>query len=107
MGLVELAFALMSGITLSGLTGTLMELATGKPVSFSEPYLSSRRMVRSFLAAALAGPMMLANDALNARRANTISRGYFAFCAGTSIVWAGALGTAAIGVAARLLVPVS
>lgn len=101
---VELAFALMCGITLSGLAGTLLELVTGRPLSFSEPYLSPRRLVRSFLAAACAGPMMLANDALTARRAGDISIGYFAFCAATSLIWAVALGITVIGIAARLLV---
>jgi hypothetical protein len=100
-----IAFALIAGITLSGLTGTLLELVTGQPVSFREPYLSPRRIVRSLLAAALAGPMMLANDALAARRDGAISGAYFAFCAGTSLVWAAALGTATVGVAARLLAP--
>lgn len=104
MGTFEIAFALMCGITLSGIAGSLLELATGKPPSFSEPYLSSRRLVRSFLAAALAGPVMLANDALAARRSGDISRIYFAFCAGTSLTWAAALGTATIGVATHLAV---
>ena len=103
MGVVpEIAFALMAGITVSGIFGSLMELATGRTLSFSEPYVSSRRILRSIAAAACAGPMMLANDAIFARRQGAISALYLGFCVCTALVWATALGIVAIGLAGRL-----
>lgn len=102
MSVSDLAFALMSGLTVSGMAGSLMELVAGRPISFSEPYFSSRRVVRSFVSAALAGPMMLANDAIFARREGAISRSYLGFCALTALVWAGALGIVVVSLATRL-----
>ncbi|MFI0849404.1 DUF6949 family protein [Mesorhizobium sp. IMUNJ 23232] len=101
-GVAEMAFALMAGITVSGIVGSLMELATGRALSFSEPYFSSRRILRSIASAACAGPMMLANDAIFARRQGAISTLYLGFCVGTALVWATALGIVAIGLAGRL-----
>ena len=103
MGVVpEIAFALMAGVTVSGILGSLMELTTGWMLSFSEPYFSSRRILRSIVSAACAGPMMLANDAIVARRQGAISVLYLGFCVCTALVWATALGIVAIGLAGRL-----
>ncbi|MEQ1954364.1 DUF6949 family protein [Mesorhizobium yinganensis] len=101
-GIMEMAFALMAGVTVSGIAGSLMELATGRTLSFSEPYVSPRRILRSIVSAVCAGPMMLANDALFARRQKAISGLYLGFCVCTALVWAIALGIVAIGLAARL-----
>lgn len=96
------AFALMCGLTVSGILGSLLELFTGRPLSFSEPYFSPRCIVRSAASAACAGPMMLANDAIRARRVGHISPLYLAFCVATALVWATALGIVVLSLAARV-----
>lgn len=96
------AFALMCGLTVSGILGSLLELFTGRPLSFSEPYVSPRRIVRSAVSAACAGPMMLANDAIRARRDGVISTPYLGFCVATALVWATALGIVVLTLATKV-----
>ena len=98
---VEVTFAFLVGLTISGMTASSMELATGSPVSFSGLRISTRWPARAVLASAAAGPLMLANDALEARRSGRISAAYVGLCTLTALAWATALGTAAVGLAAR------
>jgi hypothetical protein len=60
----QLLFAFLVGLTLAGLSGSAMELAFGRPVSLRMPFVSSERVLRSIGATLLAGPFMLANEAL-------------------------------------------
>ncbi len=99
----ELAFAVMSGITVSGLLGSVMELAIGKPLSFGEQIGSRTRFLTFALSMVVAGPMMLTNDAMQARRDGKISQLYLGFCGLTALVWAGALGIIAVGLIVRVL----
>ncbi len=70
MGLLELVlFAFAVGLTACGLAGSAMELVAGRRLAFAEPYVSPAHVLRSLAATACAGPFMLANDALDARRA--------------------------------------
>lgn len=91
-GIGFLAFAFSVGLTAGGLAGTAMEAATGRPLAFAEPYVSARHLVRSLAAVAVAGPFMLANDALAARRGRRISLAALAGCGATALAWALALG---------------
>lgn len=104
---VEVTFAFLVGLTISGMTASSMELSSGSPVSFKGPYISIRRPVQSFLASAAAGPLMLANDALDARRSGRISTIRLALCTVAALAWATVLGTAAVGLAARALASLS
>jgi hypothetical protein len=99
----ELAFAVMSGITVSGLLGSVMEVAIGKPVSFGDRIGSRTQFLTFALSMVVAGPMMLANDAIRARREGRISQLYLGFCGLTALVWAGALGIVAVGLIVRIL----
>ncbi|MBL8583270.1 MAG: hypothetical protein JNL61_13735 [Rhizobiaceae bacterium] len=95
------AFALMVGITVAGLAGTILELAARRPVSFAEPFLSRARPLRSLFAAMLAGPLMLGNDALDAWRRSRISAWQLASSATVAFAWALATGIAVLGAVAR------
>ena len=89
---IQIAFAVASGVTVSGLLGSAMELAIGKPVSFGQQTRSRVQFLAFMLATIVAGPMMLANDALRARRDGRISPLYLGFCGLSALVWCGALG---------------
>jgi hypothetical protein len=93
----EFVFAILCGVTVSGLLGSFVEFALGRPVSFAEPVGSPMRLLGFALSTVFVGPMMLTNDAIRARREGAISTMYLGFCAITALVWAGALGVAAVG----------
>lgn len=102
MGHVELfAFALFTGITVCGMAGTVFEMIAERPVSFAEPFVSRRALTRSLTATLLAGPMMLANDALTARRRRDISFAMLLSCCGTALCWSLAIGIVILELAAR------
>ena len=101
--LVSTAFAFLAGLTACGLVGTTMELACGRRLAFAEPYISHRHVVRSLAAATFAGPFMLVNDALTARRERRISLLGLLSCLCTSMLWALALGVSLMGVVFVLL----
>lgn len=92
-------FAFPVGLTVCGLAGSAMELAAGRRLAFVEPYVSPRHVVRSLAATAFAGPFMLANDALEARRERRISALALASCAFTAVLWTQALGIVTVAVA--------
>lgn len=58
------AFAFLVGLTVAGLCGSLMQIATGRTVGFIAPYVSHDWLARSLLATLAAGPIMLGNEAL-------------------------------------------
>jgi len=93
MSAIELlAFALFTGITVCGVAGSLLEMIAEQQLSFSEPFLSRTHVPWTVLATVTAGPMMLANDALNARRSGRISPLLLCSCACTALLWALAMG---------------
>jgi hypothetical protein len=105
--LVEISFAFLVGLTISGMTASSMELATGCPISFKGPYISIQRPAQSLLASAAAGPLMLANDALEAYRGGRVSAAGLAACTVAALAWSTAIGTAVVGLAARAMVSLS
>jgi hypothetical protein len=98
-----LAFAFLVGVTVCGLSGTLLELLASRPLRFGEPFLSRQKPLRSLAATALAGPLMLANDALFAFRASRISIAGLASSAVIAAAWALATGVVVLDVAAWAL----
>jgi hypothetical protein len=66
------AFAFLAGLTVAGVSGSIMELAWGARLSLGEPFLDRRRVALSMCASAAAGPFMLVNDALCAREERRI-----------------------------------
>ncbi|MBZ9852165.1 hypothetical protein LB566_00010 [Mesorhizobium sp. CA13] len=100
MGPVELtAFAFLVGLTACGLVGSAMELVAGRKVAFTEPYVSSAHVLRSLAATACAGPFMLLNDALDARREGRISSVALVSCGCTAVAWMLALGIVLVAIA--------
>ena len=103
MGSVELfAFALFTGITVCGVAGSILEMIAAQPLSFTEPFVSRDHVGWSLTATLLAGPMMLANDAVNARRAGRISTAVLGSCGCTALVWSLAIGVVSLELAARM-----
>ena len=100
--LASIAFAFLTGLTACGLAGTAMELVCGRRLAFAEPYIAADHPVRSLVAAAIAGPFMLINDALSARRAGRISRLGLLSCFYTSVLWILALGGTVAGAISML-----
>lgn len=92
-------FAFVVGLTVCGLTGSTMELVSGRKVAFAEPYVSSTHVLRSLAATAGAGPFMLVNDALDARREKRISTMALLSCGCTAIAWSLALGIVVLAIA--------
>ena len=101
---VELAaFAFLVGITVAGLSGSVMELITGCQLSFRSPYVSAEHIGRSLRNSVLAGPLMLANEAITARRAGEVSLGGLACCAVAAILWASATGVLVLELVGRVV----
>jgi hypothetical protein len=100
MGPLELTlFAFLVGLTACGLAGSAMELVSGRKVAFAEPYVSPSHVLRSLLATACAGPFMLVNDAIDARRERRISTLALMSCGCTAIAWVLALGVVVLAIA--------
>ena len=95
--LVLYAFAV--GLTACGLVGSAMELLSGRRLAFAEPYVSPVHILRSLAATACAGPFMLTNEALAARREGRIGMMALLSCGCTAIAWALALGVVLIAIA--------
>ena len=66
------AFALLTGLTVSGLAGSAIEIIAGARLSLGEPFLSEGNISRSLVLVLLAGPYMVANDAILATRERRI-----------------------------------
>ncbi|TPN29030.1 hypothetical protein FKO01_19895 [Mesorhizobium sp. B2-3-3] len=100
MGQIDLTlFAFVVGLTACGLTGSAIELVSGRKVAFAEPYVSPSHVLRSLAVTAGAGPFMLVNDALDARRENRISTMALLSCGCTAIAWTLALGIVLLAIA--------
>jgi hypothetical protein len=66
------AFVFLAGLTASGLAGTAIETIVGKRLSLGEPFVSEENVSRSLVLVLLAGPYMVANDAMRANRERRI-----------------------------------
>ena len=95
------AFAFLAGLTLCGVLGSLMELATGRRLSFTDPFVSPRYVLRSLACTMAAGPLMLVNDALDAWRSDGVSTAMLVSCAVSSAAWLLATGIVALDLASR------
>lgn len=102
-----LLFALMAGLTVTGIAASVMEFFALRTVSFDEPFVSSTRIVRSLAATAAAGPFMLFNDALAARREGRISPIALVSCACASCTWAMATGIVVVSLASYATAPLT
>ncbi len=92
-------YAFAVGLTACGLAGSAMELISGRRLAFAEPYVSPAFILRSLAATACAGPFMLANEALAARREGRIGTMALLSCGCTAITWALALGVVLLAIA--------
>ncbi|TIO10528.1 hypothetical protein [Mesorhizobium sp.] len=102
MGPVEhTLFAFMFGLTACGLVGSAMELISGRRLAFVEPYVSPAHILRSLVATACAGPLMFANEALDAWRQGRISAPALISCGCTATIWALVLGVALLDIASK------
>lgn len=99
--LQALCFAFMSGLTLSGIAGSVMQIMTGRRLSFAEPYVSSRHLLRSLASTASAGPFMLCNDALAAWRNGGVSSLALISCLLTAGAWTMSIGILTVDLVAH------
>ena len=104
-GLTVMMFAFVTGVTVAGLSASLMQIVTGRTVGFIEPFVSNRMIARSLLAALAAGPMMLGNDALNARREGRAGWLVLSVVCALAMLWASATGIVVLEVASRMRGP--
>ena len=78
------AMVFLAGLTTSGLAGTAIEMIAGKRLSLGKPFVSEDNVSRSLVLVLLAGPYMVANDAIRANQERRIGiaglAGIFAFC---------------------------
>jgi len=90
-----IAFAFLSGLTVAGLSGSALELVCRTRLSLGAPFLDRRRIFLSMCASAAAGPFMLVNDALLARRERRIGAAAFGCSLAISALWLLATGVVA------------
>lgn len=95
------AFAFLTGLTLSGVLGSLMELAGARRLSFTAPFVSPRHVLRSLACTMAAGPFMLFNDALDAWHSEAVSTAMLVSCAASAGAWLFATGIVALDLASR------
>lgn len=91
-GLQLALFAFLAGLTFAGLAGSALELLFRRPVSLGMPFVSPDRILRSLGITLLAGPLMLANEALAAWRLGRIGLPMLAVCTVGACLWACAAG---------------
>lgn len=89
-------FALVTGLTVSGLAASLASILMQAPAGFREPFVSRDRFFPSLLITAIAGPIMLFNEAVASLKHRRVGLVFFVFCAATVAGWALALGILAM-----------
>ncbi len=85
-------FAFLTGIVVSGLTASLCELLYDRPASFWQLIKSGSRPIFMWFFVVTAGPYMLLNDVITARRSGLVGPVSIAAAIATAIVWASATG---------------
>jgi hypothetical protein len=90
-------FAFLAGLTASGLAGTAIELIAGKRLCLGEPFVSEDNVSRSMVLVLLAGPYMVANDAIRASRENRIGAASLAWIFALCAIWLFATGVLILG----------
>lgn len=97
-----LALTFLAGLTAAGIAATLLELAARRELRFARPFVSRDHLPRSILVTLLAGPFMLGNDALNARREGLISASGLGACGLAAALWLLGWGALLLALAAGL-----
>jgi|CXWK01.1.fsa_nt_gi hypothetical protein len=104
MGAVtELAFAYVAGLVIGGVVASIMELICGEEPSFGAPFFARERIGLFLVTVTTAGPFMLANDALRARKGGLVQPVGLTCLLATASIWAAAIGVAAMGLALGLI----
>lgn len=96
------AFGFLAGSTACGIAASFFELAVRRAICFAEPFVSGAHPARSAAVLLLAGPFMLGNDALAARRSGAISQPALALCAAAAAIWLTAFGIVLLALASGL-----
>lgn len=103
MGIFEqVVFAFIAGLVVGGITASVLELIAENRLSFAAPFFSRDHIGRFALAVVVAGPFMLVNDALAARKSGEITLGGLTGIMGTASIWLWAIGTVVVGFAVGL-----
>lgn len=92
-------FAFVAGLTLSGLSGSVLELVSGCRLSLGAPFVRPDRLGQMLLRTTLAGPLMLVNEALAAWRKGLIGVAMVAGATAAAGVWAFAQGVILVSLA--------
>jgi len=82
----------LTGMTLCGIAGALIELAVGQRLSFAPPFFSDGWPVLTLLSVVAAGPLMLINDSLDALRAGRIAPAGMAGALFIAAIWISSIG---------------
>lgn len=90
--IAALTLAFLTGLTVAGLAGSTMELVFRQRLRLSAPFVQRERILLSLAATAVAGPFMLANEALASFRARRIGAAALAISMAVSFVWVLATG---------------
>lgn len=85
-------FVFLAGLTLCGLSGTLLQIFTGAKLGFGPPFLRRDHLAASLAMTAVAGPFMLLNDALKAREYGRMGGLELLAAAAVCVVWLLSLG---------------
>jgi hypothetical protein len=101
--IATVAFAFLVGLTLCGIAGSLLELSAGEKLSFAAPFFRRLHWLSFVLAVITAGPFMLLNDAVDARKAGTLTATGLIGCGLTVTIWATAIGIFLSAIAIRVL----
>ncbi len=97
--LALMAYAFAVGLTLCGLAGAIFELAAGRRLGFHPPFVRRERFAVSLALMVAAGPLMLTNEAIAARRAGAIDLTAAVLCGLGAGIWAMALGVLTVELA--------
>ncbi len=95
-------FAFLTGLTVAGLTASLCEMVYDEPASFWQLIKSGSRPATMWLFIVTAGPYMLLNDIISARREGRIGSVSVASALATAIIWASATGVVVVDLCWRL-----
>lgn len=93
------AYALAVGLTLCGLAGSAIEIASGRRLGFRAPFVSRDRFGASLAMTLAVGPFMLANEALAAYRVGAIDMLALTLCGVAATAWAMATGVVVVELA--------
>lgn len=105
--LLLLIYAFCAGLTLSGVSATLLELTNGRRAGFRPPFIHRDRLMASLGTTLAAGPYMLGNEALAAWRLGIIGSVTLVFWGVVAAVWALASGIVVVEIALVIARPLA